>query len=137
MNIRDNFRHDHDIPLSILEVWRQSSSWVLCCCYKKPAPAPVRARLDSLSRARARLDSVASLSVPRTRTRTWSDALLARIYAHRYSQPPQYEPPPPYHVALDMEMARDAPPEYTEYSDSLMLPENKKAGDISALETLV
>ena len=110
---------------------------MLCCCYKKPAPAPVRTRLDSISRARARLDSVASLSVPRTRTRTWSDALLARIYAHRYSQPPQYEPPPPYHVALDMEMARDAPPEYTEYSHTLMMPESKKAGDISALETLV
>lgn len=131
------FRYRIEHNVSILEVWRQSSSWVLCCCYKKPAPAPVRARLDSISRARARLDSVASLSVPRARTRTWSDALLARIYAHRYSQPPQYEPPPPYHVALDMEMARDAPPEYTEYSDSLMLPENKKAGDISALETLV
>ena len=118
-------------------MWRQSSSWVLCCCYKKPAPAPVRTRLDSLSRARARLDSVASLSMPRTRTRTWSDALLARIYKHRYSQPPEYEPPPPYHVALDVEMARDAPPEYTEYSDVLMLPGNKKGGDNSALETLV
>ena len=51
----------------------------------------VRARLDSISRARARLDSVASLSVPRGRTRTWSDALLTRIYAHRYSTPPEYD----------------------------------------------
>ena len=138
LDIRVNIGYDYDYNcFSIFEVWRQSSSWVLCCWYKKPAPAPVRTRLGSLSRARARLDSVASLSVPRTRARTWSDALLARIYAHRYSHPPEYEPPPPYHVALDVEMARDAPPEYTEYSDVLMLPGNKKSGDDSALETLV
>ena len=40
-------------------------------------------------------------------------------------------------MALDVEMARDAPPEYTEYSDSLMLPGKEKTGDNSALETLV
>ena len=82
----------------------------MCCCYKKPQPSgePIRARLDSI--VRTRLDSV---SGPRTRVRTWSDALLARVYSHRYSTPPAYEPPPPYHVALDVEMAMEKPPPYT------------------------
>lgn len=78
-----------------------------------------RTRLDSI--ARSRLDSISSLSRPRTRTRTWSDALLARIYSNRYSSPPEYEPPPPYNVALQMEIESEKPPEYS----------------VSALETLV
>ena len=38
--------------------------------------------------------------------------MLARIYSHRYSTPPAYEPPPPYHVALQMETEGQKPPEY-------------------------
>ena len=82
------------------------------------------------------------MSRPRTRSRTWSDALLARIYSHRYSTPPAYEPPPPYHVALKIETEGQKPPEYLpvevgsveppEYSQC-MTSEKQKA----PLETLV
>ena len=58
---------------------------------------------------RTRLDSIGA----RTRVRTWSDALLARVYSHRYSTPPEYEPPPPYHVALEIETAKENPPKYS------------------------
>ena len=30
----------------------------------------------------------------------------------RYSTPPEYEPPPPYHVALQIETEAELPPEY-------------------------
>ena len=77
----------------------------------------MRGRLGSL--ASSRLDSVSSVR-PRTRARTWSDALLARIYSHRFSSPPEYEPPPPYHLALEIETREEKPPEYSEGLETLV-----------------
>ena len=56
---------------------------LMCCCIKKSRSDPVsvtRTRLDSI--ARSRLDSLSSWSRPRTRT--WSDALLARYWPIRW-----------------------------------------------------
>ena len=125
----------------------------ICCCYKKPSEVTrtrldsmTRGRLDSMARtrldsmARTRLDSMASVSRPRT----WSDALLARIYSHRYSTPPAYEPPPPYHVALQMETEAQKPPKYFHVKVETVDEENppeysamSSEKQTSPLETLV
>ena len=114
--MENSFRWDHDLSVeisfnravfSLLSLVRAGVSQ--CCCLDKP-----NERLQTT--VRSRLDSMTSMTAfPRSRTRTWSDAIMARLYsANRYSSPPPaYEDPPPYQVALQIERDVEKPPLYT------------------------
>ena len=93
--------------LSVLELVKGG---ICSCCLDKPTDSP------SLPTVRARMDSMASLGAqPRSRARTWSDAIMARLYrANRFSSPPPaYEHPPAYQVALEIETQAEKPPIYS------------------------
>ena len=67
------------------------------------------------------MDSITSRAGPgpsiqyRSRARTWSDAIMARLYnTNRFSSPPPaYEHPPTYQVALEIETQAEKPPTYS------------------------